>query len=446
MLKVANLNRPIVQAPNQNLRSLRRHAILGVGIMAALFIGLGGWSVATNVEGAVIANGAVTTNGGSRKVQHSEGGIVREILVQDNQRVEAGQILLKLDDVSVRAELEVIMTQLRENLGTQARLAAESMGEAMLRPPAVTADWPRDPSLAVVLSDQQNLLHSQEQSLDNKLARIKQLVEEKNSLIEGYQAQVVALESQIAVVQEQLAQLSTLREKELVSAGQVNDAKRNEADLSGQIATVKASIAGTQSSILELNMQASQVVSDFRAEALAELQKVSQTVSELMQRKIEIESRLQRLEIRAPIAGTVHESKVRTVGGVIAQGDTLMQIVPDQEHLQLDMRVNPMEVSKLHVGQAAQVKLLAFDPRTTSNLTGSVSAISPDVVQDAVTGAQYYSVRVDIPDGELAKLPAGAALVAGMPAESFFQTGERSVWSYLVGPIEQRFSHTFREN
>jgi HlyD family secretion protein len=248
------------------------------------------------------------------------------------------------------------------------------------------------------------------------------------------------------VVREQLGQLSTLREKELVSAQQVNDSKRNEADLAGQIATVKASITGTQSSILELTMQSAQVTSDFRSDALAELQKVSQTVSELMQRKIEIESRLQRLEIRAPIAGTVHESRVHTLGGVIAQGDTLMKIVPDQEHLQLDMRVNPVEVSKLHVGQAAQVKLLTFDARTTPNLAGSVGTISPDVVQDAVTGAQYYTVRVDIPDSELAKLPAGAALVAGMPAESFFQTGERSVWSYLVGPIEQRFSHTFREN
>jgi HlyD family secretion protein len=310
----------------------------------------------------------------------------------------------------------------------------------------VTADWPRDPSLAVVLTDQQNLLHSQQQSIDNKLDRLKQLVEEKNSLIEGYNAQVVALESQLTVVREQLGQLSTLREKELVSAQQVNDSKRNEADLAGQIATVKASITGTQSSILELTMQSAQVTSDFRSDALAELQKVSQTVSELMQRKIEIESRLQRLEIRAPIAGTVHESRVHTLGGVIAQGDTLMKIVPDQEHLQLDMRVNPVEVSKLHVGQAAQVKLLTFDARTTPNLAGSVGTISPDVVQDAVTGAQYYTVRVDIPDSELAKLPAGAALVAGMPAESFFQTGERSVWSYLVGPIEQRFSHTFREN
>jgi HlyD family secretion protein len=436
----------MAQVPNQNLRSLRRHAMLGIGIMAALFVGLGGWSVATNVDGAVIANGAVSTNGGSRKVQHSEGGIVREILAQDNERVEAGQVLLKLDDVSVRAELEVVMTQLRENLGTQARLAAQSVGETMLRPPAVTADWPRDPSLAVVLTDQQNLLHSQQQSIDNKLDRLKQLVEEKNSLIEGYNAQVVALESQLTVVREQLGQLSTLREKELVSAQQVNDSKRNEADLAGQIATVKASITGTQSSILELTMQSAQVTSDFRSDALAELQKVSQTVSELMQRKIEIESRLQRLEIRAPIAGTVHESRVHTLGGVIAQGDTLMKIVPDQEHLQLDMRVNPVEVSKLHVGQAAQVKLLTFDARTTPNLAGSVGTISPDVVQDAVTGAQYYTVRVDIPDSELAKLPAGAALVAGMPAESFFQTGERSVWSYLVGPIEQRFSHTFREN
>ncbi|WDR02931.1 HlyD family efflux transporter periplasmic adaptor subunit [Devosia algicola] len=166
----------------------------------------------------------------------------------------------------------------------------------------------------------------------------------------------------------------------------------------------------------------------------------------MMQKMIATKARLSRLEIRAPIAGTVHESIVQTVGGVIAPADTLMLIVPEEEHLLVDMRVSPLEINKLHVGQEAEVRMLSFDPRTTPNLVGSVNTISPDLIRDAATGAQYFSVRIDIADNERDKLPGDAALVPGMPAESFFQTGERTVWSYLMAPIEERFSRTFREN
>lgn len=431
---------------DRNLRSLRRHALLGVTVIAVLVAGLGGWSMTTRVEGAVIANGIVVAEGGSRRVQHSEGGIVKQILAENNQSVEAGDVLVRLDDVSVRAELEVILTQLREGLATQARLTAESTGSRELHIPAVASNWPVDPALSVVLADQERLRNSRHESMASEVARLNQLVEEKEALIDGYEAQIEALDNQVKVVSEELAQLITLRGKELVSNQRLNEMKRNESDLIGQIATVKASISATQSSILELEMQADQVVSDFRADALTQLQTVSQTVAELMQRKIEAEARLKRLEIRAPIAGAVHESTVRTVGGVVAPGETLMLIVPKQEDLELDVRVSPMEINKLRLGQTADVKLLSYDARTTLDLEGSVRTISPDMLQDPATGVQYFSVRVRLADSELEKLPEGAPLVPGMPAESFFRTGERTVWSYITGPIEERLSHTFRDN
>jgi HlyD family secretion protein len=449
VLKAVNTNARFAVPPkgiDGSVGSLRRHAMLGVAIMIALFLGLGGWSATTWVEGAVIANGVVVAEGGSRKVQHSEGGIVRQIMVQNNQHVEAGQVLLTLDDVSVRAELEVILTQLREGLGTQSRLTAESTDDTVMYVPTVAADWPLDPKLSVVMGQQQRLRQSRKVSMENEVARINQLVEEKHSLINGYTAQLSAYNDQLAVVRDELKQLTTLHSQELISSQRLNEMKRSEAELAGQAASIQASITGTESSISELKMQGDQVVSDFRAEALTQLQTVSQSVAELMQRMIAAESRLKRLEIRAPITGTVHESVVQTVGGVVAPGDTLMFIVPQEDHLLVDMRVSPIEINKLSVGQAADVRLLNYDAKTTLDLVGSVKTISPDLVQDVATGTQYFSVRVDIADSELAKLPKGASLVPGMPAESFFRTGERTVWSYLMGPIEQRFSHAFREN
>lgn len=447
MLKAVNMNELRVppRGPDRNIKSLRRHSLLGVSVIVALVFGLGGWSAVTSVDGAVIANGVVVAEGGSRKVQHPEGGVVHKILVQNNQEVEAGDVLLTLDDVTARAELEVVLAQLREGLGTQARLTAESTGAATLVMPAVAANWPFDPTLSVIMGDQQGLRQSRKLSLENAVARFKEMITEKRSLIEGYQAQLAAYEQQLVVVREELGQLQTLHGKELISNQRLNEMKRSEAELAGQVASARSSIAATESSISELGMQADQAVSDFKSNALTELQTVSQKVAELMQRMIAAESRLSRLEIRAPISGTIHESKVRTVGGVVAPGDTLMQIVPHDEHLVLDMRVTPMQINNLHVGQMAEVRLVSFDTKTTPDLTGKVETISPDLLQDPATGVQYFSVRVDVADSELSKLPPGAQLSAGMPAESFFQTGTRTVWSYLMGPLAERFSRTFRE-
>ncbi|ODT82139.1 MAG: hypothetical protein ABS76_09715 [Pelagibacterium sp. SCN 64-44] len=433
-------------AVDRNLKSLRRHSVLGLGVIAVLVLGLGGWSAVTRVDGAVIANGVVVAEGGSREVQHPEGGIVRQILVQNNQHVEAGQVLIRLDDVAVRAELEVVRSQLREGLGTQARLAAESTGDMMMQLPDIAASWPLDPKLSVVLANQQQLRQSRKLSLENAVARLNELIAEKSSVIDGYKAQLDAYNEQMGVIEEELTQLTALFDKNLVSNQRLNETRRSAAELAGTIASVEASITATQSSIAELRMQADQMVSDFRSEALAQLQTVSQTVAELMQRMIAAEARLARLDIRAPIAGTVHQSRVQTVGGVITPADTLMLIVPQEEHLVVDMRVSPMEINKLHVGQDADIRLLNFDARSTPDLTGSVDTISPDLVRDAATGVQYYSVRINIADTEIGKLPQGAALVPGMPVESFFQTGERTVWSYLMAPIQDRFSRTFRED
>ncbi len=449
MPKAINLKGPGAlpgEAVDRNLKSLSRHSLLGVGVIAVLVLGLGGWSATTQVDGAVIANGVVVAEGGSRAVQHPEGGIVRQILVQNNQHVDAGQVLITLDDVAVRAELEVVRSQLREGIGTLARLAAESTGDTLMHLPDIAAHWPPDPQLSAVLGDQQRLRQSRKQSLENAVARLDELIAEKGSVIDGYKAQLEAYNDQMTVIQEELTQLTELFDKNLVSNQRLNETRRSAAELGGTIASVEASITATQSSIAELRMQADQVVSDFRSEALTQLQTVSQTVAELMQRKIAAEARLARLEIRAPIAGTVHRSMVHTVGGVISPADTLMLIVPQEDHLVVDTRVSPMEINKLHVGQAADIRLLNFDARTTPDLTGSVNTISPDLVQDAATGVEYYSVRIDIAEAEMGKLPDGAALVPGMPVESFFQTGERTVWSYLMAPIQERFSRTFRED
>ncbi|MHA6692450.1 HlyD family type I secretion periplasmic adaptor subunit [Devosia sp. A449] len=442
------LDRPGINrlGPNDHyLGSLQRHAVIGGIVLAALFVGLGGWVALAQVQSAVIASGIVVVEGGARKVQHSEGGIVREILVQDNDSVTAGQLLVRLDDVFAQAELGVMKTQLREALGASARLSAESIGSTSMELPQVPSVLDADPLLEQVVRDQLRLLLTRKQSLDSSVSRIAELITEKEALIAGQQAQITAYSSQLEIVTNELQQLETLAGQELISNQRVNEMRRSKAEIEGQLAGVQSAIASTQSSIAELRLQSEQTVSDFRSQALTELQAVSQTIAEVIEKIIAAQARLMRLEIRAPIDGTVHESIVHTVGGVVSPGEELMLIVPRAVHLVVDLRVRPTDVSRLHVGQLADIRLLSFDTRSTPLLDGTVDAIAPDLLRDQVTGMEYFSVRVGVADEELAKLPAEAQLVPGMPAEGFFQTGERSVWSYLMAPIEERFVRTFRE-
>lgn len=426
------------------LASLGWHALVGLIVVAMLVLGLGGWVALAQVEGAVIASGAVVVEGGSRKVQHPEGGIVREILVADNDAVRAGQLLVRLDDVFAQAELGVMKAQLREALATSARLTAESVGSTSMETPVAPGLPTDDPLLEDVLVDQLRLLMTRKQSLDSSVSRINELVTEKQALIEGQEAQIAAFESQLAIVTEELSQLEQLTDQALVSNQRVNEVRRSKAEIEGQLAGVRSSIASTQSSIAELRLQADQLVSDFRSAALAERQTVSQKIAEVSEKIIVAEARLARLEIRAPIDGIVHDSTIHTVGGVVSPADVLMLIVPPAEHLVVDLRVTPADVSRIHAGQDADVRLLSFDMRETPLLSGKVEAVAPDLLQDPMTGTSYFSVRVGVEDDELAKLPEGVELTPGLPAEGYFQTGQRSVWSYLMGPVEERFLRTFR--
>lgn len=179
---------------------------------------------------------------------------------------------------------------------------------------------------------------------------------------------------------------------------------------------------------------------------LEELRTVGLQIAELLQQKIAAEDRLARLEIRAPQAGVIHESVVRTVGGVVAAGETLMLVVPQASRLAVEARVVPIDIDKLSVGQVVAVKLTGFDARTTPELTAEIKSISPDLSHDQGSGAPFYLVRVSLSDDELAKLAVGQKLVPGMPAETFMRTGDRTVFSYLVEPLAAQLRRAFRED
>ena len=425
--------------------SLNRHGLLGLGIAFVLIAGLGAWSATTEIAGAVVAQGIVVTERGAQRVQHPEGGIVAEILVENGDVVTAGQLLLRLDDTAVRASLAVVEAQLDDALARRARLLAESDGSGKMTTPSAPG-WEPGSDFPSLFDQQERLMLSRAASLAGQQGQLEEQTRQVHQQIAGLTAQRAALSRQLAILNEEWEGLRALLAEGLTDAARANANKNQRAGIEGEIGRIDTDIAAARASIAERGVVASQLVDDFQARVLEELQQVNVSVAELLQQKIAAEDRLARLDVRAPQAGVVHESKMQTVGGVVAASETLMLIVPQSREVLVDARVSPMDVDKIYAGQAVALRFSGLDARMTPDIASRVRSISPATSVDATTGASYYNVRVAVAEDQQALLPGGTRLVPGMPSEVFIETGNRTVLSYLVKPLTDQILHTFRED
>ncbi len=428
-----------------NVRSLRNHALAGLGTLALLVGCVGGWMGTTSVAGAVVASGFVSVAGGSKLIQHPEGGIVREILVQDGDVVRAGDVLVRLDDVAARSEYSIITSQLRDALARQARLSAESVQSDTIVLPPLAADWPVDPELSGLLGDQARLHQSRKASLKGRVDQLAQQVAQQNEQIAGLLTQKEAVQTQLGLLKEDEARLQTLLGQGLTETTRVSDVRRRRAEMEGELGRITASVAAARASIAELEVGRVQLADTFQAEVLQDLAAVSQLTQELLQRRATAEARLQRLEIHAPVDGVVYQSAVQTQGGIVVGGETIMQVVPGGNQQTLDVRLSPLDIDKVFVGQGVSVRFSGLDARTAPELSASVSSIAPDLTREPHSGVQYYGVKVSLNPDEPQKLPANTALIPGMPADVYIQTGDRTVLSYLFAPIADQMNRALRD-
>ena len=431
--------------PSRHVESLRQHSIAAAVVLALLIGWLGGWAAMTPIAGAVMASGAISVAGGIKRIQHAEGGIISEILVQNDQEVRAGDVLIRLDPLLARAELSIVMVQLRESLALQARLTAESMEGDSIVLPDIVAGWPPDPELSVLLAAQSRLRQTRQASLAGQLEQIDEQKSQQTTQIEGLLIQRRSIERQIELLSSEAGNLEALLAQGLVENARVNDLVRARTEHEGELGRVIAAIASARSSVAELEISRVRTKDEYQAGVLQQLALARQATQELLQRKAAAEDRLSRLDIRSPTDGTVYQLSVQTVGGIVNPGETLMQIVPAGEHLTLDVRLSPLDIDKAHMGQEVRVRLSGLDPRETPELAATINTIAPDLAQDPVTGAHYYLVQVAVDEDQSGLLPAGLTLTPGMPAEVFIQTGERTVLSYLLSPITDQLSRALRE-
>jgi HlyD family secretion protein len=423
--------------------SIRTHLLVGLSVVILLACGLGGWASTAEISGALIAPGQVVVESNIKKVQHPTGGVVGEVLAHDGDIVKAGQVLVRLDDTVTKANLAIVTKTLNALQARAARLEAEQQGADKVTFPAALLDRASDPDVRDVMVSETKLFEVRTTGRAGQKAQLHERIRQLNEEIDGLNAQENAKKQEIALVNQELAGVRTLYEQHLVQLARLTTLERDGARLEGERAQYVASKAQTKGKITETELQIIQIDKDMVSDVSKDLRETNDKIGELVERKVTAEDQLHRVDIRAPQDGMVEKSTVHTVGGVISAGDAIMMIVPQTDDLQVEAKVNPQDIDKLQIGQKTLLRLSAFNQRTTPELNGFVTRVSPDVTTDQRTGQTYYTIRVSMPPEEVARL-GEVKLIPGMPVEAFVQTGDRTLLSYLVKPLHDQLMRAFR--
>lgn len=426
------------------LESLKRFQLVGYASMFLLVGVAGSWAALSNINGAVIAPATIIVESNTKRVQHRDGGIVRNILVKDGDRVQAGQSLIIMESTEVKAELAIITALLDEALAKRARLESERDDNIAVVFPEDLLARENDPVIASLMEGQQKLFAARMATVRGKIEQYQQQVSQVTEQVEGVKAQINAKERQIAFIADELVGLYLLKEKGLISKNRLLTMEREKARLEGERGELMASRAGAEAKIAEVNLLILQVREEALSQSLGDLRDSEERVAELTERKVASISKLQLAEVKAPIAGDVYQLAVHTEGGVVGPGENLMLLVPLGDDLVLQAQVPPQSIDQVHVGQQARVRFAAFNARVTPEIGAEVTHVSADTSRIDADTPPFYSVTMKIPAEQLTLL-GDHKLKPGMPAETFIQTGARSPLSFLIKPLQDQIEHAWRE-
>jgi HlyD family secretion protein len=428
------------------LHSIQRYMIVGMLIVGFVTFGIGGWAATSELTGAVIGQGVIVVDSSVKKVQHLTGGVVGELRVREGDKVKAGDILLRLDETQTLANATIISTNFDQLLARQARLETERDNADEIIFPKILLERSRDPGseAARAISAERSFFDLRRQARGGQKAQFKERSVQLQEEIKGYLGQVEAKQKEVDFIHQELEGVRTLFQKNLVPMNRLTALERDTARLEGERSQLSGTIAGARGKIAEIELQIIQVDQDLRTEVGKDLIEARSKISELAERKTAAVDQLNRIDIRAPQSGRVHQLTVHTVGGVISPGEQIMLIVPDADALAVEVKIAPRDIDHVYVGQAASMRFAAFDQKTTPGVEGEISMVSADLTQDQRTGTSYYTARVSLKPEELARL-GNAKLVPGMPVDVFIKTPGRTALSYLIKPLRDQAERAFKE-
>jgi HlyD family secretion protein len=431
---------PLLDAPTPRTYGA---LLLGLAIVLVFVVGFGVWSVLAPLAEAALTPGVIKVEGNRRTLQHLEGGIVREIRVRDGSKVQAGEVLVRLDSIQADATLATERAQRWALLAQDARLAAELAGASQVAFPADLLDSP-EPRARDAVAGQQALFAARQASLTSQIEVLKTRIAQQQASVIGNRGRLAATHRQLELSRQEEEMRHALVREGLARLPDLYAVQRTVAGLEGSIEDIQGQIAQANGAIAEAATQIRQLIDQHRQEASTERREVRSKLAETEEKLRAAADIVTRREIVAPESGTVLNMRVFTLGAVLKPGDPVMDLVPDQDRLVAEVNVQPADIDVVHPGLHAEVRLPAFKQRLVPYLHGKVTWVAADVTINEQAHQQYYRAFILIDRDQLAHLP-NVFLTPGMPVEAHVLTGERSFFRYLTQPIRDSFHRAFLE-
>jgi len=411
----------------------------GLGLIFIVFVVLGGWMAYAPLASSSVAIGKVSADLNKKTIQHLEGGIVDAIYVQDGDKVKKGDILIKLQDIQIKAQLNIVKSQYQDVIARQARLKAQIDEKDEI-------SFAKELTDSSAKIDQINIFEATKQSIEDEKIITKNRILQLKNQIAGLNSLIKSKEIRSKSIQEEIAEWEELYKQRLVDKQKIRELKREDNLIAGDLANTKSEIAKLNEQISESKTQQLLREKEFKKEVLNMYAEGQTQVSDLQSRIIATQDTLQRTKIISPSNGTIVGLDIHTVGGVISPSRPILEIVPALSKLLVIAQVNITDIDKVKVGLLSDVSFSAFDMRQVNVIEGKVIHVSADSFIDEVTGAPYYEAKIEVTKKGLKQLKDDKfILVSGMPAEVMIRLGSRTPLSYLVQPFTDMLVKGFNE-
>ena len=433
---------PLANEPESNPMSWHRVLWVGYGVVFLFFGVLGLWAALAPLGSGAIAQGQVQVAGEQRVVQHLEGGIIREIRVKEGDLVREGQTLIVLDATQSQVLVGRLEQQYLAALGREARLIAERQGLDVMRIPDPLTQRADDPAVEAIIEGERRLLDGRRRTVDSQVNLLERRIGKTRQEIAAYGAQQRADRRQLEIIREEIDGVRELFEKGLERKPRLLALQRTQAQLEGSIDNNAALMARGEQTVAETEFQLIGLLEQTTADVESELRDIQNTIEDLREQRVAASDALARNVITAPHSGRIYGLRFFTRGGVIAPGETILNIVPEDEELIVRARLDPADIDVVAVGASATVRLTSFSQRTTKPIDGEVVQISADMIAPD-NGPPFYEARVRLDKDMLAR--HNLVLVPGMPAMAIISTGEQTLLDYLVSPITRSLETALTE-
>jgi HlyD family secretion protein len=431
-------------------RSTKLPTVGGALIMAVVLMGFGVWGNMAPIAGAVVASGVFVVTGQNKIVQHLEGGMIREIYVREGDTVEAGQMLLELDDTAARAELQRLFLRRIRLTAIDARLQAEMREENDVTwPPEVVQSLAHSPEVKEIVDSQQMAFTARRNNLNSDVKSIQESISALDERIRGSRVQLDAVHRQIVLLDEEIVTKDKLVQAGLVRKPELMVLQRSKANLEGEVGRIMGDIGDAKERIARAVEQINGVRKTAIKTAVEQMHEVRGELADVRERMLSAKGILDRARVTAPVSGVVVKLRYHTQGGVVEAGKNIMELLPLKDELIIEARLRPQDIDSVKHGQTAMVRLTALNQRITPMISADVIYLSADTLADEKKSQQVgptdiYIVRVKLNSDESRNIP-GFSPTPGMPAEVYIKTSERTFFQYIVRPIHDSMMRAFRE-